>query len=141
MPCTPLHRPCAARRKAVSSSQEAWRQSSRRNRWAHYCGLSGLINALVSAGLIQALRRRDLGAVLFGLLVLTKVLTESASGTALLTDTHWPAVPMAHVAGFVAGMMTPVLASSLTAARVIGGRDPGDEHGASSAETPGRPAG
>ena len=133
MPCTPLHRPCAARRKAVSSSQEAWRQSSRRNRWAHYCGLSGLINALVSAGLIQALRRRDLGAVLFGLLVLTKVLTESASGTALLTDTHWPAVPMAHVRGFLAGMMT--------AARVIGGRDPGDEHGASSAETPGRPAG
>jgi rhomboid family GlyGly-CTERM serine protease len=81
--------------------------------WARYCGLSGLINALVGAGLMVALRRRDPGAVVFGLLVLGKVLLESASGTALLTETSWPAVPMAHLAGITAGIVVGLIVVGL----------------------------
>jgi len=51
------------------------------------------------------------GAIGFGLLVLGKVLMESASGTALLTDTHWPAVPMAHLAGAMAGVVVGLACS------------------------------
>ena len=79
--------------------------------WARYCGLSGVINALVGAGLVVALRRSDAGAIGFGLLVLGKVLVESTSGTALLTDTHWQAVPMTHLAGVMAGVVVGLACS------------------------------
>lgn len=82
--------------------------------WTRYCGLSGLINALVGAGLIAALRHRDAAALAFGLLISAKVLVEFVSGTALFINTSWPAVPMAHLVGVLAGMPTGCCAEFLT---------------------------
>jgi rhomboid family GlyGly-CTERM serine protease len=68
-----------------------------------YCGLSGLINALVGAGLLAAWRCRDRAALSFGLLVVAKVTIEAATGDALITVTAWPPVPVAHLLGLAGG--------------------------------------
>ena len=88
-----------------------------------YCGLSGLINALVGGGLIAALRTRDRWAIGFGLLVMAKVLTETLTGSALLTDTAWPALHGAHAAGLLGGLVGGLLggrAASMLSAQRIG---------------------
>jgi rhomboid family GlyGly-CTERM serine protease len=76
--------------------------------YQRYCGLSGLINALVGAGLVAAMGAKDCWAAGFGLLVLGKVLAENLLGTALLTNTAWPALQAAHLAGMLAGMLAGI---------------------------------
>jgi hypothetical protein len=68
-----------------------------------YCGLSGLINALVGAGLLAAWRCCDRAALSFGLLVVAKVTIEAATGDALITVTAWAPVPVAHLLGLAGG--------------------------------------
>jgi len=70
-----------------------------------YCGLSGLINAVVGAGIAAAwFERRDPLLLGFGLLIATKVAIENLTATPLLTDTHWPPLHLAHLVGFLAGL-------------------------------------
>ncbi len=78
----------------------------------HYCGLSGIINAVVGAGALAAWRRGDGAAVAFALLVIAKVTIEVLGGGALLTTTAWPPVPIAHLLGMgggAAALLIPAL--------------------------------
>ncbi|MGV6825362.1 MAG: rhombosortase [bacterium] len=70
----------------------------------YYCGLSGVINTMlvVVLGLTWRSTRGSLVLVI-GLGVLLKIATESVLGYSLLTDTAWPGVPQAHLAGFITG--------------------------------------
>jgi rhomboid family GlyGly-CTERM serine protease len=72
---------------------------------ARYCGLSGLLNALLAAGLWRLWRghgRHPLMPVI-GLLSLLKPLWELGAGQALFTSTFWPSLPEAHLLGLAAG--------------------------------------
>lgn len=75
--------------------------------WLHsYCGLSGLLNALLAAGLLLQWRQRDDWRYpLVGLLALIKLVTEMQLGDALFTNTAWGAVPEAHAIGMLAGVL------------------------------------
>jgi rhomboid family GlyGly-CTERM serine protease len=73
---------------------------------ARYCGLSGILNALLVAGLAawwRELRSPVIPLVAAGALV--KIMVELGAGEALFTRTLWPSVPMAHGAGFAAGAL------------------------------------
>ncbi len=72
---------------------------------AYYCGLSGLLNALLAVGLwrLWLLGRHPLVPVT-GLLSLLKPLWELAAGKALFTSTLWPSLPEAHLLGLAAGL-------------------------------------
>lgn len=70
-----------------------------------YCGLSGLINLVVGAGLAASWRRGERLLAGFALLVAAKVLIEGLTGAALFTDTAWRAVHEAHQVGFAAGLL------------------------------------
>jgi rhomboid family GlyGly-CTERM serine protease len=74
-----------------------------------YAGLSGLINAVAGAGLVQALRAGDRLAAGFGLLVVGKVLLETFTGGTLLTNTAWPPALTAHIIGLLSGAVTALL--------------------------------
>jgi rhomboid family GlyGly-CTERM serine protease len=75
-----------------------------------YAGLSGLINAVAGAGLVQALRSGDYLAAAFGGLVVGKVLVEAVTGGALLTSLAWPPAVAAHIVGLVSGGLVALLA-------------------------------
>ena len=72
----------------------------------HYCGLSGILNGLLIAGLLYLWR--DLR---HPLILLTaagaalKIIVEINVGQALFTQTAWPSVPTVHAAGFVSGLV------------------------------------
>ncbi len=71
-----------------------------------YCGLSGVLNALYAA--LAALLWLETRHPLFALALLgdlTKIAVETANGGALLPTTTWSAVPGAHLAGIVAGLI------------------------------------
>ena len=74
-----------------------------------YAGLSGLINAVAGAGLVQALRAGDRLAAGFGLLIVSKVLLETFTGGTLLTNTAWPPALTAHIIGLLSGAVTALL--------------------------------
>jgi rhomboid family GlyGly-CTERM serine protease len=70
-----------------------------------YCGLSGILNSLLAAGLVALGRERPHPVFLLtGVAAAGKILVEMAVGGALLTDTTWPSVPQAHAMGFVCGL-------------------------------------
>lgn len=75
-----------------------------------YCGLSGVLNALLAAILVQFwfLRKKRL-AILMGLAAVLKIIIEMHSGQSLVTQTAWPSVPQAHAAGFIAGFLIVVM--------------------------------
>lgn len=70
-----------------------------------YCGLSGVLNTILVAGLAAEWQRyRSRLALLGGFGALAKIVVETATGSALFTSTAWPSVPPAHMAGFAAGL-------------------------------------
>ena len=80
-----------------------------------YCGLSGIINSLIAAGLWQTWRQtRDPLILWVGVAAVAKIGVEVAAGGALFTHTAWSSVPVVHAVGFVAGL--PVV--GLTAPRL-----------------------
>ena len=73
---------------------------------ARYCGLSGILNALLAAGLVQAWREtRDPLLPLVGAGALIKIAVEAAAGAAVFTHTAWPPVPAVHAIGLLAGTL------------------------------------
>lgn len=84
-----------------------------------YCGLSGVLNsvflvALTAAHPTAARRSKDDWLLLsVALLSLGKILVELVSGQALFTDTAWPSVPAAHLAGWLAGL-TMIVARAIS---------------------------
>jgi hypothetical protein len=67
--------------------------------------LSGLLNALLAAGLWRLWRQhnRHLLLPVIALLSLLKPLWELGAGQALFTSTFWPSLPEAHLLGLAAG--------------------------------------
>jgi hypothetical protein len=72
----------------------------------YYCGLSGVLNAVLVLGLLELWREQRhplLPMTLAGAAL--KILLEMQLGEALLTRTAWPSVPAAHAAGYVSGWL------------------------------------
>jgi rhomboid family GlyGly-CTERM serine protease len=73
---------------------------------AYYCGLSGILNALMAVGLIRLWQEmRHPLILLTGLGFVAKVAIELAGGQMLLTSTAWPGVPGAHAVGLGSGIL------------------------------------
>jgi rhomboid family GlyGly-CTERM serine protease len=73
---------------------------------AYYCGLSGILNALMAVGLIRLWQEmRHPLILLTGLGFMAKVAMELAGGQMLLTATAWPGVPGAHAVGLGSGIL------------------------------------
>lgn len=72
---------------------------------AYYCGLSGVLHTLLVSALLLEWRwgSRPLAGLVAALSGF-KLWVELSEGTALLTQTHWPAVPPAHLAGVLGGI-------------------------------------
>ncbi len=67
-----------------------------------YCGLSGVLNALLGVVLFcYWLDTRSWLVVFSALLCLGKILLEMVFDTSLLTNISWPPLPAAHLAGVV----------------------------------------
>jgi rhomboid family GlyGly-CTERM serine protease len=82
-----------------------------------YCGLSGILNALLAAGLYLMWRTsRAPLVILTGLGALAKIAVEVSSASALFTHSAWPSVPGAHAAGFAAGLLYWLLIRSISSA-------------------------
>ncbi len=80
---------------------------------ARYCGLSGVLNALLAALVLRCWRlSRQPLYLLIGLAAAAKILIEAAIGGSLLPTTEWQAVPGAHAAGFLAGTFWALAAES-----------------------------
>ena len=76
----------------------------------YYCGLSGILNAVLALGLLGLWREaRHPLILLTALAAILKIFVEMQLGQALLTRTAWPSVPTAHAVGFLCGL---VLASA-----------------------------
>jgi len=73
---------------------------------ARYCGLSGVLNTLLVLALLSAWQGPQRGLTLtLGAGSLLKIVVEALNGQAILTQTAWPSVPLAHLAGWLAGLM------------------------------------
>jgi rhomboid family GlyGly-CTERM serine protease len=73
---------------------------------SRYCGLSGILNALLAAGLVAMWRdTRDRLVVLVGVGAVLKIAVETMLGKAVFSSTAWASVPTAHAAGFVSGLL------------------------------------
>jgi len=71
-----------------------------------YCGLSGILNALLAVGLIQLWRdTRDPLVPLVGAGAVLKIAVEGALGMPVFTHIAWPSVPAVHAVGLVAGVL------------------------------------
>lgn len=71
-----------------------------------YCGLSGVLNSILAAGLVLEYRQgRARIAVFTVALCLGKFFVEMAAQQALFTNTAWAAAPGAHLAGFISGAL------------------------------------
>jgi len=72
----------------------------------YYCGLSGILNSLLIAGLLHLWRdlRHPLILLTAGAAAL-KIVIEIYTDQSLLTQTAWPSVPSAHAAGFLVGLL------------------------------------
>jgi len=72
---------------------------------SYYCGLSGVLNTLLVTALAALWRQSPQITLLVGAGSLLKILWEMTTGQALLTHTTWAAVPAAHLAGWLAGLL------------------------------------
>ncbi len=73
---------------------------------SYYCGLSGIENSLLVAGLGTIwINNQARYAVIAGVLSLAKIIYEISTKTALFSNVSWQAVPEAHAAGFAAGVV------------------------------------
>ncbi|MCU7804386.1 MAG: rhombosortase [Candidatus Thiodiazotropha sp. (ex Lucinoma borealis)] len=82
-----------------------------------YCGLSGLINALLGAGLYCTwCQSHDPWVVFIASLVTLKIGIEWYIGAALFTQTAWSSLPQSHAAGMIGGLLV-ILISSLQSSR------------------------
>ena len=73
----------------------------------YYCGLSGILNGLLMAGLLRFWRdTRHPVVLLTGMAAVLKIVVEMNSGQALLTQTAWPSVPAVHAAGLISGLIS-----------------------------------
>ncbi len=72
-----------------------------------YCGLSGVLNTLLVGVLTYYYRDPAMRPyiVLTGIASIVKLLIETHADQALFTHSAWPSVPMAHVFGFMAGLL------------------------------------
>ena len=71
-----------------------------------YCGLSGLLNSLLAAGLCMLWREtRDPVVLLVAAGAVAKIAFEGLSGQAVFVDIAWPSVPSVHGVGFAAGLL------------------------------------
>ena len=71
-----------------------------------YCGLSGVLNGILAAGLYRLWHEhRDPLVMLVGAAALSKILLEITIGQALFTDTLWPSLPVVHAAGWAGGLV------------------------------------
>jgi len=78
-----------------------------------YCGLSGLLNSLLAAGLCLMWREtRALPVIVAGAGAVAKIAVETLNAGALFTHSAWPSVPPVHAVGFAAGMLWWVLYAS-----------------------------
>jgi rhomboid family GlyGly-CTERM serine protease len=86
-----------------------------------YCGLSGVLNALLVLALYQFwLETRSGWVILAAFICLTKLTWELFFGVSLLTDITWPPFPPAHLAGTLAGVFLLITTKvRKTPARVI----------------------
>lgn len=85
---------------------------------ARYCGLSGLCNSLLAAGLAATWREsRGPAAPATALLAVAKILVEASRHAALFTTTAWSPAPLAHAVGFAAGLGLWCALSGLPARR------------------------
>lgn len=72
----------------------------------YYCGLSGIQNSLLIAGLLHLWRDlRHPMILLTAVAAALKIVVEIYTGQSLLTQTTWPSVPSAHAAGFLFGLL------------------------------------
>lgn len=72
-----------------------------------YCGLSGVLNTLLAAGLLHCWQEtRDPLILWVALAAIGKIGLELMYGGALLTQTAWPSLPAAHAVGFATGALT-----------------------------------
>lgn len=71
-----------------------------------YCGLSGILNGLLFAGLaVMWGEMRHPAVLIVAAFAALKILLELSGGQAILTRTAWPSVPAAHAAGMVSGLV------------------------------------
>ena len=72
-----------------------------------YCGLSGVLNALLAGVLASYYREPALRKLvsLTAAAAVLKIFIEISGGHALLTQTAWPSVPHAHLWGFAGGLL------------------------------------
>ncbi len=70
-----------------------------------YCGLSGVLNAVLTLGLLSWWRRTgDALPLLVGLAAVVKLGVEWHTGVAVFTDPGWRSVPAAHAVGMLTGI-------------------------------------
>ena len=75
-----------------------------------YCGLSGLLNTLLAAGLMQQWRSSCSTLIpIVGFAATLKIALEALHDKALFTTTAWPSVPQAHAAGLSAGVIITLI--------------------------------
>jgi rhomboid family GlyGly-CTERM serine protease len=73
---------------------------------SYYCGLSGALNALLLPALYSLREQFPKSALLlvaFGSLL--KIVIEQQAGQALFSNTAWVSVPLAHLAGWIVGLL------------------------------------
>jgi len=81
-----------------------------------YCGLSGILNGLLAAGLYRMWRDVHHPVVLLtAAAAVLKILIEARAGEALFTHTAWASTPLAHAAGFLSGMALALLLDAAAA--------------------------
>lgn len=74
-----------------------------------YCGLSGMLNAMLVVSLVEGWRRfRHPLFVATAGIYLAKLVVEGCVDQGLLVQTAWPSVPLAHVAGFIGGALLAI---------------------------------
>lgn len=73
-----------------------------------YCGLSGIENSLLAAGLISVWNSSQQKlAVIAAVLSMGKIIYEIYTNTPLFSHISWASVPEVHGAGFAAGVLLP----------------------------------
>ena len=78
-----------------------------------YCGLSGLLNSLLAAGLYMLWREtRDPVVLLVATGAVANIAFEGLSGQTVFADIAWPSVPSVHGVGFAAGLVRNLLCRS-----------------------------
>ncbi len=73
---------------------------------SRYCGLSGILNALLATGVLAVWHEsRHPLALVLGALATAKLGLDLYTGQSFVADLAWPSVPTAHLAGLMAGLI------------------------------------